>query len=343
VTGPVSPRILAAVALLAPRPGERLLEIGCGTGQAIQAVTACQPSATIVAIDRSDTAVGRARIVNAAAIAAGRVSVSKGEVEHGPVAPGGFDRIFAIRVNSFWTRPGLALPHVVRSLRPGSEIWILYDGPTDRIVETIRSSLAAFGFQAVRTEAVPGRWRSSGRSQARRARAVRRGFDLGSGETDQPSDPAIGLLEDSEVGDLDRVPELRVIALGAMNDVGIIEDDPDVALMAVAVREDDHGALPALALLQDPGARANVGPDGRGLEPAVVELDIEMLGHLAAEPEAPGNKTGAIALHAGGRGGRAGVHAALAQLVANPLADGGMRAAQYGVQHHDMSPGKMSF
>ncbi|WP_186002261.1 class I SAM-dependent methyltransferase [Mycobacterium sp. KBS0706] len=148
----VSPRIRAAVDLLAPRPGERLLEIGCGTGQAIQAVIARQPTATVVAIDRSDPAVARARIVNAATIAAGRVSIARGDIEHGPVEPGGFDRIFAIRVNSFWTRPGLALPHATRSLRPGGEIWIIYDDPAARIVETIRSSLQAFGLSHFLTE-----------------------------------------------------------------------------------------------------------------------------------------------------------------------------------------------
>lgn len=151
----VSPRILAAVDLVAPRPGERLLEIGCGTGQAIQVVTARKPTVAVVAIDRSDTAVARARTVNAPAIAAGRVSIVEGDIEHGPVAPGGFDRIFAIRVNSFWTRPGLALPHVVRSLRPGGEIWILYDRPAARIVDTIRSSLQAFGLRDIRTEERP--------------------------------------------------------------------------------------------------------------------------------------------------------------------------------------------
>lgn len=152
----VSPRVLAAVDLLVPRPRERLLEIGCGTGQAIQAVIDRQPTATIVAIDRSDTAVARARIVNAAAIAAGRVSISKGDIEHGPVAPGGFDRVFAIRVNSFWTLPGLALPLVVGSLRPDGEVWIIYDEPAARIVETIRSSLQAFGLRDIRTEERPG-------------------------------------------------------------------------------------------------------------------------------------------------------------------------------------------
>lgn len=156
MSGPVSPRILAAIDLLAPRPRERLLEIGCGTGQAIQAVIERQSTTAVYAIDRSGTAVARARTVNAAAIAAGRVSIARGDIERGPVAPGGFDRVFAIRVNSFWTRPGLALPHVVRSLRPGGEAWILYDGPTARIVETIRSSFQAFGLHDIRTKEAPG-------------------------------------------------------------------------------------------------------------------------------------------------------------------------------------------
>lgn len=156
MTGPVSPRILAAVDLLAPRSGERLLEIGCGTGQAIQAVLARAPGAAVAAIDRSETAVARARIVNAAAVIAGRVSIARGDIEHGPVEPGGFDRIFAIRVNSFWTRPGLALPHVVGSLHPRGEIWIIYDEPEARIVETVRSSLQDFGLQDIRTEQRPG-------------------------------------------------------------------------------------------------------------------------------------------------------------------------------------------
>ena len=146
-----SQRILAAISLLDPRPGERLLEIGCGTGQAIEAVLLAQPTAHVTAVDRSQTAVDRARIVNAGALADGRVSIALGDIDKGPVEPGGFDRIFAIRVNSFWTKPGLALPHVVASLRTGGEVWIIYDGPAQKTDEPILRSLQDAGLHGVRS------------------------------------------------------------------------------------------------------------------------------------------------------------------------------------------------
>ncbi|MGH9158760.1 MAG: class I SAM-dependent methyltransferase [Vicinamibacteraceae bacterium] len=151
----ISHRIEAAVALLNPRPGERLLEIGCGTGQAIQAVVARCPTASVIAIDRSEKAVARARVVNAEAVDARQVSVSVDDVERGPIAPGSFDRAFAIRVNSFWTRPGVALPHAAASLRPHGELWMIYDASSPKIVP-IMASLRAFGMQDVRSKSAAG-------------------------------------------------------------------------------------------------------------------------------------------------------------------------------------------
>ncbi|NDL55732.1 class I SAM-dependent methyltransferase [Phytoactinopolyspora mesophila] len=152
----ISRRIDAAVALLNPQPDEELLEIGCGTGQAILAATMRAPGARITAIDRSEKAVARARVVNQAAINAGRVRISTRDIEKQPVSPGSFDRAFSIRVNTFWTRPGVALPHVAASLHAGGQLWMIYDGPAEKVVDPIVASLDAYGIQDIRTETTEG-------------------------------------------------------------------------------------------------------------------------------------------------------------------------------------------
>lgn len=158
----VSARIVAAVELLAPRDGERLLEIGCGTGQATALICA-RTNARVVAIDRSDTAVARARIVNAGAIAVGQAEVRLGDIDRMLIQPGGFDRAFAIRVNSFWTKPGVALPHLAASLCAGGEAWIIYDADQAKSTGPVLRSLEAQGFDDLRTLAAPGAFAIVGR------------------------------------------------------------------------------------------------------------------------------------------------------------------------------------
>ncbi|MDQ8755898.1 methyltransferase domain-containing protein [Sphingosinicella sp. LHD-64] len=160
----VSARIVAAIDLFAPRDGERLLEIGCGTGQATALICA-RTSARVVAIDRSDTAVARARIVNAGAIAAGQAEVRSGDIDTAPIPPRDFDRTFALRVNSFWTKPGVALPNLAASLRSGGEAWILYDADLAKSTEPVLRSLEARGFTDVRTFAAPGAFAIVGRKR----------------------------------------------------------------------------------------------------------------------------------------------------------------------------------
>jgi SAM-dependent methyltransferase len=120
------------------------------------ALLAREPSARVIAIDRSEKALARARVVNRSAIAAGRVIIMVGDIDLSSVEPGGFGRAFAIRVNSFWTRPGLALPHVAASLATDGELWVLYDSPKARIVDTVRSALGASGWRDRRVEYVDG-------------------------------------------------------------------------------------------------------------------------------------------------------------------------------------------
>ncbi|MEV4221888.1 methyltransferase domain-containing protein [Nonomuraea sp. NPDC049725] len=66
----VPERLAWAVDTLGVQAGERILEIGCGRGVAVE--LACDAGATVTAIDRSATMIEAARQRNAHHVAAGR-------------------------------------------------------------------------------------------------------------------------------------------------------------------------------------------------------------------------------------------------------------------------------
>lgn len=145
-----SARIVAAVDLLAPRPGETLFEIGCGTGNAIALILERLPAIEIVAIDRSAAAVRQARALNAEAIAAGRCRIEPGDIDV-QAGPKRVHRAFSIRVNTFWTRPGPACRNVADSLLPGGEFWAIWDEHAEKVVAPTVAGLDRAGFASIRT------------------------------------------------------------------------------------------------------------------------------------------------------------------------------------------------
>jgi 2-polyprenyl-3-methyl-5-hydroxy-6-metoxy-1,4-benzoquinol methylase len=84
-----------------PRPGLRVLEVGCGSGALTDAL--CRGGATVVAIDRSPTAVQRARHRNAPHVAAGYVEVHEAALADLDWAGPPFDVVVGVDVNTFWT------------------------------------------------------------------------------------------------------------------------------------------------------------------------------------------------------------------------------------------------
>ena len=98
----LSPRLAAIVDALPLRPESRVLEIGCGPGAAARAVAARLTTGHILAIDRSATAVARARAAAAELIAGGRMSVRRSHVEDFALEVGEepFEIVFAVRVGA---------------------------------------------------------------------------------------------------------------------------------------------------------------------------------------------------------------------------------------------------
>ena len=99
----LSPRLAAIVAALPLRPGQRVLEIGCGPGAAARAVVRrVGERGCVLALDRSATAVAQARRAGAAEIAAGRLVVRQTAIEDFELAAGEapYDLAFAVRVGA---------------------------------------------------------------------------------------------------------------------------------------------------------------------------------------------------------------------------------------------------
>jgi SAM-dependent methyltransferase len=121
----VPDRISWAVELLDVQPADRILEVGCGTGLAAGLVCDLLVEGRLTAIDRSATAVERAR-----RRLGHRADVRQTDLAGFRAPPGSFDKAFAVNVNAFWTGPAEAELAVLRSvLRPGGVVRLVYEGP----------------------------------------------------------------------------------------------------------------------------------------------------------------------------------------------------------------------
>ncbi|MFE9770115.1 SAM-dependent methyltransferase [Streptomyces sp. NPDC005931] len=136
-------RLTWAVDLLDPAPGDRVLEIGCGRGVAAALICARLTTGTLVAVDRSATAVEAARRRNAEEVAAGRAEFRTAALEAARFADGSFDKVLAVDVNLFWVR---SPDHEVTALRhwltPGGALFLCWQPPDARRVGEITGKVA---------------------------------------------------------------------------------------------------------------------------------------------------------------------------------------------------------
>ncbi|SEG56080.1 Methyltransferase domain-containing protein [Thermomonospora echinospora] len=138
----VPERLTWAVETLEVRPGDRLLEIGCGRGVAVALVCPRLDGGHITAIDRSATAIEAAVRRNAEHVAAGRAAFEHIDLETADLDDRCFDKIFAVNVNHFWVRdPATELDRLVRVLNPGGALYLFYEPPSAAKAAEITASL----------------------------------------------------------------------------------------------------------------------------------------------------------------------------------------------------------
>jgi ubiquinone/menaquinone biosynthesis C-methylase UbiE len=125
----VSERLRAIVEHLEIRPGDRVLEIGCGHGVAATFVCERLDGGRLTALDRSSKMVEAAARRNAAHVEAGRAEFLVARLEDMDLGERRFDKIFAVRVGLFHREPERARALAAPWLAPGGELFAFFDTP----------------------------------------------------------------------------------------------------------------------------------------------------------------------------------------------------------------------
>jgi cyclopropane fatty-acyl-phospholipid synthase-like methyltransferase len=150
---PVPERAAWAVEVLAVRPGDHLLEIGCGRGSAVSLVCSRLKRGRILALDRSATAIKAAEERNRDNVAAGKAAFQTAALDTATLDGRRFDKIFAINVNLFWVRSSTVEIGVIRrALKPGGALYLFYEAPdparTIAVGERVGAVLSGHGWQS---------------------------------------------------------------------------------------------------------------------------------------------------------------------------------------------------
>lgn len=147
-------RLQWAVDVLADRPDDHILEIGCGQGVAVELIGARLGDGRITGLDRSPAAIAAAESRNRDLVRAGRARLWSAALADAPPDET-FDKVFAVNVNVFWLNPARELVAIRRVLAPGGRLYLFYEPPSaaqlTRIEEACSTFLTEAGFTVVDT------------------------------------------------------------------------------------------------------------------------------------------------------------------------------------------------
>jgi SAM-dependent methyltransferase len=112
------PELRQLIAGLRLKPGMRVLDAGCGTGEALNwLLDEVKPSGTVAGIDLS-----AAHVEAALARGAREVEVLQGDLLNAPFAPASFDLIWCVNTVNHLREPLQGVNRMARLLRPGGRI-----------------------------------------------------------------------------------------------------------------------------------------------------------------------------------------------------------------------------
>lgn len=109
-----------AIQALAPVPGERVLDIGCGAGHTlIDLARAVGPGGQVLGVDISDPMLGEARRRTADLP---NVACLRADAQGHPFEPAAFDAAFSRFGVMFFADPAAAFANIRRALKPGDRL-----------------------------------------------------------------------------------------------------------------------------------------------------------------------------------------------------------------------------
>jgi SAM-dependent methyltransferase len=112
-----------AIDLLDLQPTDRMLEVGCGPGVALQAAAA--QAASVTGVDRSAVMIGQARRRNRSAVREGRVVLHVAPIEALPPIGEPFDKALAVNTVGFWADAVAGLETIRQRLRADGTIAVV--------------------------------------------------------------------------------------------------------------------------------------------------------------------------------------------------------------------------
>jgi ubiquinone/menaquinone biosynthesis C-methylase UbiE len=141
------------LALLNPLPGERILDLGCGSGGFCRVLAPLvSPGGRVIGVDLSHDAVTLATRLSANA-GPGNLAFELGDGHDLRFADGAFDAATCISVLGFCRDPGRVLAELRRALRPGGRLLLVnadeearrYSGSEGELGRRVRQAIAARG------------------------------------------------------------------------------------------------------------------------------------------------------------------------------------------------------
>lgn len=158
-----------ALAQLALKAEDQLLEVGCGHGWTLEAAAHTVTSGRVTGIDPSDVMLKIARTRNGEHIREGRVELIRGSTDNLPLPDGAFNKALTVHTIYFWLAPERDFAEILRVLVPGGYFLVGYRPGEDpgfareypsevyhiRMTADVECALDHAGFVDVHTEIVP--------------------------------------------------------------------------------------------------------------------------------------------------------------------------------------------